>query len=419
MASEQMSDAVPDYEPEDIPARVNHDANTLCVGSRRSALALFQTHHVIAELRKLEPQTEFEVLTMTTKGDAILNQPINKIGTKSLFTGELETALMDGRVDFVVHSLKDMPTQLPEGLVIGCVTSRESPFDVFIAKRDSGITCLADLPEGSVIGTSSTRRIAQLKRKFPHFKFADVRGNLNSRLRKLDEGELYSGLILATAGITRLGWSDRLTQILDEPWCAYAVGQGAMAVECRANDTRVMKLLNKIMERETLISCVTERAFLRKLEGGCSVPVAVKCNLVKSQEVEEDAKLQLEGLVLSNDGSICLKANSEVSFALPDELADSDTTGENDEGDHSALSLEQQQEEMLQSNMDQPAFHVGLAQYKPNELQLSQQRAAAALGQSVAEDLLAQGALPILKNCRVELEAIIEKRARQKRKKLT
>jgi len=417
MTSEQLNANPSDSVAVKVPAR---NPNFIRVGSRRSELALWQTHHVIAELSKLEPQLKFEVHTMTTTGDAILNQPLSKIGSKSLFTGELENALLDNSVDFVVHSLKDMPTQLPESLVIGCVTSRASPLDAFVAKRGSSASCLADLPEGSVIGTSSVRRIAQLKRKFPHLRFADVRGNLNTRLRKLDEGELYSGLVLAAAGITRLGWNDRLTEALDASWCAYAVGQGALAVECRADDKHIMKLLNLLIERDTFIRVVAERAYLRKLEGGCSVPVAVHSTLVQEQGEEEDAlfaksELQLRGRVLSNDGGVCLEASNKVSLAMQDDhsVGDSDVDSNDVTYEPRAKKMRTTYPadcsslEVLKFTTEQPAYHIGLAQFEPSELQLSQQRSAMALGEGLANDLLAQGALPILQASRQELKTSI------------
>ena len=195
------------------------------VGSRKSQLALIQTRFVISELKKIQPEREFEIVEMSTLGDNVLDRALSKIGEKSLFTKELEVALEKGEVDFVVHSMKDLPTSLPPGMVIGAVLEREDPRDAVILKSDSGWSSMSDLPEGSVVGTSSLRRAAQLRSAFPGLSFQDVRGNLNTRLRKLDDPSgPYSALILAVAGVVRMGWSERISQHLGPDLCLHAVG---------------------------------------------------------------------------------------------------------------------------------------------------------------------------------------------------
>lgn len=265
------------------------------VGSRKSQLALIQTNTIINQLKKLNPNLSFEVISMQTTGDKVLDAALSKIGEKNLFTRELELALEKKEVDFVVHSLKDLPTALPEGLLIGCIYKRDSPYDAVVMHPSNAGKKLEDLPEGSVIGTSSLRRAAQLARKFPHFKFENIRGNLNTRFRKLDEDNKYSAIILAEAGLHRMGWPDRISQVLDKDTCMYAVSQGAMAVECRNSDPFTLSLLSQIHHPETVIQCVAERAFLKKLEGGCSVPVSAFSEV-------KDGKLSLTGGVFSIDG---------------------------------------------------------------------------------------------------------------------
>ncbi|KAK4325711.1 hypothetical protein Pmani_003654 [Petrolisthes manimaculis] len=192
----------------------NQNSALVRIGSRDSELAKKQTYMVRDALQKVHPKLEFEIITMKTKGDKILNLALSKIGSKSLFTKELEMALEEGQVDMVVHSLKDLPTTLPDGLVIGCVSEREDPRDAVIMHPKHTTASLASLPMDSVIGTSSVRRAAQLKRKFPNLRFESVRGNLNTRLRKLDTADDYAALILAAAGVLRMGWADRISQVI-------------------------------------------------------------------------------------------------------------------------------------------------------------------------------------------------------------
>ncbi|MGB3494828.1 MAG: hydroxymethylbilane synthase [Elainellaceae cyanobacterium] len=287
------------------------------IGSRKSQLALVQTHWVQGQLSKAFPGRTFEVHTMNTQGDKILDVALSKIGDKGLFTQELEQGMIQGDIDFAVHSLKDLPTRLPEGLILGCVTERENPADALVLHAKHEGKDVSSLPQGAVIGTSSLRRLAQLRHHFPHLAFKDVRGNLNTRLRKLDEGE-YDALILAAAGLKRLDFGDRISQILPPEISLHAVGQGALGIECRAEDPEVLTLLKTLEHQETAYRCYAERAFLRELEGGCQVPIGVNTEL-------DGDRLTLKGLVASVDGQTVIQdsitGNAEDADALGTELA--------------------------------------------------------------------------------------------------
>nr|XP_023017315.1 uncharacterized protein LOC111506478 [Leptinotarsa decemlineata]XP_023017316.1 uncharacterized protein LOC111506478 [Leptinotarsa decemlineata] len=270
------------------------------VGSRKSELALIQTRHVIALLKDCFPEKEFEIVTMSTLGDRVLDIALPKIGEKSLFTKELETALATGCVDFVVHSLKDLPTSLPDGMAIGAVLTREDPRDALVLQKDLKDLSLATLPQKSVIGTSSLRRTAQLAKNYPHLKVENIRGNLNTRLKKLDDLGKYQAIILATAGLVRIGWKERISRILTEDELLYAVGQGALAVECRADNEEIISILQPLYDLPTALRITAERSFLKTLGGGCSAPVAVSSELKVTKENQYD--LSLKGAVWSLDG---------------------------------------------------------------------------------------------------------------------
>lgn len=278
------------------------------IGTRKSQLACIQTNSVAEKLKELYPDIQLEIIGMTTTGDKILDTALSKIGEKSLFTKELENALERNEVDLVVHSLKDLPTALPPGFTIGAVLKRENPFDAVVLHPNHANKTLEVLPKNSVIGTSSLRRAAQLKRKYPHLEFKDIRGNLNTRLKKLDEKDDFAAIILAAAGLKRMGWEDRIGQILTPEESMYAVGQGALAVEVRARDTDILEMVSVLHDPETVLRCMAERAFLKRLEGGCSVPVAVHTNIVDSQ-------LYLTGAVFSLDGSDTLRDTMQTSVA--------------------------------------------------------------------------------------------------------
>jgi len=270
-------------------------SNIIRIGSRGSQLALTQTYHVRDLLQEKYPNINFEVEVIKTKGDKILDVALSKIGDKGLFTKELEIALVENTIDFAVHSLKDIPTKLPEGLTVGAICKRHDVRDCLVVNEKNLSYNLSSLPQGSVIGSSSLRRVSQLKRAYPHLIFKDVRGNLNTRLQKLDEGQ-YDGIILAVAGLSRLHLQKRIHEIIPPQVCYYAVGQGALAIECRENDKYILDILSSIHHIETAASCTAERAFLRGVEGGCQIPVGVNCHV-------EGGNIKLRGIVLNLSGS--------------------------------------------------------------------------------------------------------------------
>lgn len=278
------------------------------VGSRSSQLAMIQTNKIVSELQKIHPTLTFDIETMKTLGDNILDKPLPNIGQTNLFTKELETALASSKVDFIVHSLKDLPTTLPDGMTVSVIFRRDSPTDALVLSPKHFGKKINELPDGSVIGTSSLRRIAQLKRNFPKLLFKNVRGNLNTRLSKLDQEDEYDALVLATSGMVRMGWDDRVSQELDPDLCMYAVGQGALAVESRSDDTFVNKILAPLNDIDTFVCCIAERQFLHKLDGGCSVPVGTISRISGN-------KLWLEGAVFSLDGSKMVRDAVGLQFA--------------------------------------------------------------------------------------------------------
>lgn len=289
--------------------------HTIRIGSRKSQLALVQTYWVQEQLQQQFPNIRFEVETMSTHGDKILDVALSKIGDKGLFTKELELGMLSNQTDLAVHSLKDLPTRLPEGLMLGCVTERVNPDDALIVSEKNKDKQLDTLREGAIIGTSSLRRLAQLRYHFPHLTFKDVRGNVNTRLAKLDAGE-YDAIILAVAGLQRLGMSDRIHQVIPPDISLHAVGQGALGLECRQGDTNVLEVLAAIEHAPTRDRCLAERAFLRELEGGCQVPIGV------NTKIETDT-LTLTGMVASLDGKRLIK---DSTSGTP---ADAEQIGEN------------------------------------------------------------------------------------------
>jgi len=282
-----------------MSSTVTSPARTIRIGSRKSQLALVQTYWVQEQLQKHYPDRDFEVQTMSTHGDKILDVALSKIGDKGLFTKELEVGMLNQEIDLAVHSLKDLPTALPEGLVLGCVTERENPADALVLHAKHQGKQLDTLPEGAVIGTSSLRRLAQLRYHFPHFTFKDIRGNLNTRLGKLDAGE-FDALILAAAGLKRLGMSDRIHQVIPSEISLHAVGQGALGIECRGDDPEILDVLKAIEHSPTAQRCYAERAFLRELEGGCQVPIGVNTEI-------KGNSLILTGMVARLDGTTLIK----------------------------------------------------------------------------------------------------------------
>jgi hydroxymethylbilane synthase len=282
-----------------MSALVSDPARTIRIGSRKSQLALVQTHWVQGQLQHQFPDRSFEVHTMSTQGDKILDVALAKIGDKGLFTKELEVGMQQGDIDLAVHSLKDLPTNLPTGLRLGAVTERVNPADALVVQAIHRDKQLDTLPAGSVIGTSSLRRLSQLCHHYPHLTFKDIRGNLNTRLQKLDAGE-YDALVLAVAGLERLDMSDRIHQVIPTDISLYAVGQGALGIECREGDSDVLQVIKALEHEPTAQRCEAERSFLRELEGGCQVPIGVYTEIT-------DGQLSLTGMVASLDGQRLIK----------------------------------------------------------------------------------------------------------------
>ena len=265
--------------------------DTIIIGTRSSKLALWQADYVMECLQKKYPELHVEKKLMTTKGDKILDAPLAKIGGKGLFTKELEQDMLAGGIDIAVHSLKDMPTEVPDGLIITAITKRCEPGDAFVRNT---VASLAELPQGAVVGTSSLRRKAQLLHARPDLEVRDLRGNVNTRLKKLDAGE-YDAAVLAVAGLRRLGFGNRITEVLPKSMILPAVGQGALAIEAREDDAETRELVAFLNDEATVACAKAERAFLARVEGGCQVPVGVYAT-------PEDGGLHVEAVIASLDG---------------------------------------------------------------------------------------------------------------------
>ena len=291
-------------------------ASLLRIASRRSQLAMVQTEWVRDELRRAHPQLEISIEAMATQGDKILDVALAKIGDKGLFTKELEAQMLLDRADIAVHSLKDLPTNLPEGLMLGCVTEREDPADALVVHAKHQDKNLATLPEGSVVGTSSLRRLAQLRHHYPQLVFKDVRGNVITRLEKLDAGE-YDCLILAAAGLGRLGLGNRIHELIDPSISLHAVGQGALGIECRLGDQGVLEQIKVLEHLPTARRCLAERAFLRQLEGGCQVPIGVNSSF---EGPDTDQQLVLTGMVAALDGKRLIRDTVRGPATNPEAL---------------------------------------------------------------------------------------------------
>jgi hydroxymethylbilane synthase len=263
----------------------------LRIATRKSPLALWQANHVKNQLVAAHPHLEIELLEMSTQGDKILDTPLAKIGGKGLFVKELEQGLLDGSADLAVHSMKDVPVELPDGLHLAVILEREEPFDAFVSNKFNN---LEELPPNAKIGTASLRRQCQLLAKYPNFQIFPLRGNVGTRLQKLDNGE-FDAILLAAAGLIRLGLKDRIKQFLSPDQSLPAIGQGAIGIECRKNDIKINELLKTLNHPETEYRVKAERAFNQTLQGGCQVPIAGFAELQGNQ-------LRLRGLVGSEDG---------------------------------------------------------------------------------------------------------------------
>lgn len=271
---------------------------TITLGTRKSNLALKQTEWVQQELEKLDLPYHFEVKKISTKGDRVLDRTLSKVGGKGLFVKEIEQALTDGEIDIAVHSMKDLPGEMAEGFEVGAVTNRVDPRDAYIANDH---VKFHNLPLGAVIGTSSLRRTSQIKAERPDLNVQWIRGNIETRLRKLRE-ESFDAIILAAAGLERMGWSDEIvTEFLDPAMCVPAVGQGALGIECRSGDEDILKIIQHLHDEPVAVCVAAERAFLKAVEGGCAVPIGGYATLNKQGNV------QLTTMIGSTDGKKILK----------------------------------------------------------------------------------------------------------------
>jgi len=277
---------------------------TVRIATRKSALALWQAEYVKAQLEHFHPNINVVLVPMTTKGDIILDTPLAKVGGKGLFVKELEVAMLEGRADIAVHSMKDVPVEFPEGLGLEVICPREDPRDAFVSNT---IKSLAELPQGAVVGTSSLRRQCQIKALRPDLNIRDLRGNVNTRLKKLDHGE-YDAIILAAAGLIRLEMPERIQEYIEPEVMLPANGQGAVGIECRTDDEALKAILAPLGCETTRIRVLAERAMNRALEGGCQVPIG------SYAVIQENGEMFLRGLVGATDGSEIL--TSEITGAI-------------------------------------------------------------------------------------------------------
>ena len=294
--------------------------NTIIIGSRASELALWQSEHVAAQLRQLHPSVTVEIKKIKTTGDIILDSPLSKIGDKGLFTKELDRALLDGEIDLAVHSLKDVPTQLNHGLILGAVSEREDIRDVFVAHPKKKYSSLNDVPNGGTIATGSLRRRCQLLQHRPDLTIVEIRGNLKTRKEKLEQSN-WDGMLLAKAGVTRLGWSSIIAEVFAPAFILPAVGQGALGIEIREQDAELQKLIALLDHTETRQATAGERALLRHLEGGCQIPIGTYGRI-------ENGIFLLDAMVGSLDGKRIVKGSvsgtpeesEKLGTALAEEL---------------------------------------------------------------------------------------------------
>ena len=264
----------------------------IIVGSRRSKLAMTQSQQFIDKLKGKFPDLDIEIKEIVTKGDKIIDVQLSKVGGKGLFVKEIQQALFDREIDFAIHSLKDVPSVLPDGLTLGCIPPREIPFDAYVANNH---VKLADLKPGSIVGTSSLRRGAQILAKYPHLEIKWIRGNIDTRLEKL-RTEDFDAIILAAAGLKRMGWGDDIvTEYLREDTMMPAIGQGALGIECRSDDKELLDILNAVHDEEVKTCVTSERTFLSEMDGSCKVPIA-------GYATKEGNEITFTGLIMSPDG---------------------------------------------------------------------------------------------------------------------
>ena len=287
--------------------------NKIRIATRKSPLALWQAEYVKAELLHYHPQLQVELVAMSTRGDKLLDAPLAKVGGKGLFVKELELAMLEGRADIAVHSMKDVPMEFPEGLGLQVICEREDPTDAFVSNN---YTDLSQLPDNAVVGSSSLRRQTQIRAQFPNLQIKDLRGNVNTRLDKLDNGE-YDALILASAGLIRLDMSHRIASRLNTELCLPAGGQGAVGIECRSNDEAILALLSPLHHLDTASCVIAERALNRRLQGGCQVPIACFAELSSDRQ-----SIAVRGLVGSVDGQKILQSQLSGPVAKAQQLGE-------------------------------------------------------------------------------------------------
>ena len=292
--------------------REKQSKRVIKVGSRKSQLALTQTKQVISQLSSLYPEYEYSVEVLDTIGDRLLEVAPAEIGEKGIFTQELEAKLLDRTLDFVVHSLKDLPTNLPRQLILAAVTKRENPADALIIHPKHKACQIDTLPDGSVVGTSSLRRIAQLKYRFPQLETKSLRGNVITRLEKLKNGQ-YDAIVLASAGLVRLKMAHHIHQIFSPRLMMHAVGQGALGIECHKDNTEVRQMLRRVDDFSTHQSCSAERALLRSLEGGCQAPIGVDVS-VKGDDID------FRAIVVDLEGRSAVEDRISGSVQEPEEV---------------------------------------------------------------------------------------------------
>ncbi len=290
------------------------------IGTRSSALALWQSNFIKDQFELKYTDLRVELIHIKTKGDKILDAPLSKIGDKGLFTKELENALLDNRIDLAVHSLKDLTTTLPDGLTLGAVTEREDVRDVFITHPLKNYNGIEELPGAAIVATGSLRRRCQLLAFRPDLNIQDIRGNINTRIQKLDDSS-WDGMVLASAGLLRMGWHERMTQVIDPKIILPAVGQGALGVEIREHDDTMKELLVPFNDYNTRQATTAERALLKQLEGGCQIPIGAWARI-------DDDQLYLDAVVGSLDGSSIVRGNisgkpedaADLGFKLANDL---------------------------------------------------------------------------------------------------
>ncbi len=290
----------------------------IVIATRKSPLAIWQAEHVREILKKEHPENDYEFLEIVTEGDRILDSSLSKIGGKGLFVKDIEKAIIEGKADFAVHSAKDMPVEITKELYISAIMKREDPFDALITSDKKK---LVDLPMGANIGTSSMRRKSQLLYQRPDLKITELRGNVNSRLKKLDEGQ-YDAIVLACASVKRMGWGDRISQILDDRMIIPCCGQGALAIESRRGDKKTDALIKCLNDTKSFLEVEGERTFLTRLNGGCQMPVGVFC------EQLSDGRFHMSGVIFDPEGKTKVEGtkvgikNVIVGFELANELLD-------------------------------------------------------------------------------------------------